>query len=137
MNNLLEQNLTGHIGTQKYLCTINWRNGQLIMDEPENIGGGDLGPDPYTTLLASLAGCTLSTLRMYIDRKGWEVPEISVSLNMHQESTTDLITQIERIITFPEGLDNEMKERLLVIAGKCPVSKILENKIVINSKTSS
>ena len=137
MNNLLEQNLTGHINTQKYLCTINWRNGQLIMDEPESIGGGDLGPDPYTSLLASLAGCTLSTLRMYIDRKGWDIPELSVSLNMKQEASTELITHIERIISFPEGLSDEIKERLLVIAGKCPVSKILENKIVINSKTSS
>ena len=137
MNNLLEQNLTGHIGQQKYLCTINWRNGQLIMDEPESIGGGDLGPDPYTSLLASLAGCTLSTLRMYIDRKGWDIPELSVSLNMKQEASTELITHIERIISFPEGLSDEIKERLLVIAGKCPVSKILENKIVINSKTSS
>lgn len=134
MANLLEQNLTGHIGTQKYLCTINWRNGQLIMDEPESIDGQDLGPDPYSTLLASLAGCTLSTLRMYIDRKGWDIPELSVSLNMHQEMTPDLCTQIDRIITFPEGLDAEIKERLMIIAGKCPVSKILENKIVINSK---
>lgn len=137
MPNLLEQNLTGRIGTQKYLCTINWRNGQLIMDEPESMGGGDLGPDPYSTLLAALAGCTLSTLRMYIDRKGWDVPEISVSLNMQQESAPELLTQIERIITFSEGLDPEIKERLLVIAGKCPVSKILENKIVIHTQTNS
>ncbi|MBS1533607.1 MAG: OsmC family protein [Bacteroidetes bacterium] len=134
MTHLLEQNLTAHIGTQKYLCTINWRNGQMIMDEPVSIGGGDLGPDPYSTLLASLAGCTLSTLRMYIDRKGWNVPELSVSLNMYQETSTEMITTIERIITFPEGLDTDIKERLLVIAGKCPVSKILENKIVIHSK---
>ncbi|MFN8273895.1 MAG: OsmC family protein [Flavobacteriaceae bacterium] len=134
MTHLLEQNLTGHIGTQKYLCTINWRNGQMIKDEPESIGGGDLGPDPYSTLLASLAGCTLSTLRMYIDRKGWNVPELSVSLNMYQETSAELTTTIERIITFPEDLDTDIKERLLVIAGKCPVSKILENKIVIHSK---
>ena len=69
MKNLLENDVKGHIGPEKYLCTISWRNGTFIMDEPETIAGKDLGPDPYTTLLASLAGCTLSTLRMYIDRK--------------------------------------------------------------------
>jgi putative redox protein len=46
MENVLKD-ITGHIGTQKYLCTITWRNGQLIMDEPERIDGKDLGPDPF------------------------------------------------------------------------------------------
>ena len=68
-NNLLEKDIVASIGEQKYFVEVIWRNGTLIMDEPESIEGKDLGPDPYTTLLASLAGCTLSTLRMYISRK--------------------------------------------------------------------
>lgn len=131
MATLLEKNIEGQIGTQKYLCTINWRNGQLIMDEPESIEGKDLGPDPYTTLLASLAGCTLSTLRMYIDRKGWDIPEIKISLNLSQENNPDLETIITRDISFSNEIDEETKKRLLIIAEKCPVSKILKNKITI------
>ena len=90
MGNLIEKDIVGHIGTQKYLCTINWRNGQLIMDEPLSNEGKDLGSDPFSTLLASLAGCTLATLRMYIDRKGWDIPEITISLNATQESEGEL-----------------------------------------------
>ncbi|HOD09346.1 MAG TPA: OsmC family protein [Flavobacterium sp.] len=131
MATLLEQNIEGSIGQQKYLCTINWRNGQFIMDEPTSIEGNDLGPDPYTTLLASLAGCTLSTLRMYIDRKGWDIPEIKISLNMSQENTPELETIITRDISFSTEVDEETKKRLLIIAEKCPVSKILKNKITI------
>ncbi|HQW69076.1 MAG TPA: OsmC family protein [Flavobacterium sp.] len=131
MATLLEQNIEGSIGQQKYLCTINWRNGQFIMDEPTSIEGNDLGPDPYTTLLASLAGCTLSTLRMYIDRKGWDIPEIKISLNMSQETTPELETIITRDISFSTEVDEETKKRLLIIAEKCPVSKILKNKITI------
>jgi putative redox protein len=71
MDNLLEEDIIGVIGTQKYYVEVKWRNGVLVMDEPTKIEGQDLGPDPFTTLLASLAGCTLSTLRMYISRKGW------------------------------------------------------------------
>lgn len=133
MANLLEQDITGSIGTQKYLCTINWRNGQIVMDEPESIDGKDLGPDPYTTLLASLAGCTLSTLRMYIDRKGWDIPEISIALNMAQENNLELETTISRSIAFSSEISLEQKERLLLIAEKCPVSKIFKNKITINT----
>ena len=134
MENLLENNILGTIGTQSYLCTISWRNGTLIMDEPESIGGNDLGPDPYSTLLASLAGCTLSTLRMYINRKDWEIPEISVALNMSQNLESELETVISRTITFSSAISEEQKERLLLIAEKCPVSKILKNKITINTQ---
>jgi putative redox protein len=133
MENLLENDITGIIGTQKYLCAISWRNGKLLMDEPENVGGKDLGIDPFSTFLASLAGCTLSTLRMYIDRKGWDIPEINISLNLTQENDTELTTTISRTITFPTAISAEQKERLLFIAEKCPVSKILKN--TINLKT--
>ncbi|PKB16099.1 OsmC family protein [Flavobacterium sp. 5] len=133
MENLLENDITGTIGTQKYLCTISWRNGKLLMDEPESVGGNDLGPDPFSTLLASLAGCTLSTLRMYIDRKGWDIPEINISLNISQENDPELTTTISRSISFPATIDEDTKNRLLIIAEKCPISKILKNKILINT----
>lgn len=76
----------GSIGNEKYQCTIEWRNGKFIADEPVTSGGKDSGPDPYTLLLSSLASCTLVTMRMYIDRKGWQVPEIAVNANMYQET---------------------------------------------------
>ena len=103
------------------------------MDEPESIDGKNLGPDPYSTLLASLAGCTLSTLRMYIDRKGWDIPEINISLNLAQENNPELTTTISRTITFSNDIDDETKKRLLIIAEKCPVSKILKNTVLINT----
>jgi putative redox protein len=134
MTALLENNITGSISTQKYLCTILWRNGKLLMDEPETIGGNDLGPDPFSTFLASLAGCTLSTLRMYIDRKGWDIPNITISLNMSQDDNGKIETIISRTLTFSSDISEEQKERLLLIAEKCPVSKILKNKITINTK---
>lgn len=132
--NLLENDVVARIGEQKYYVEVLWRNGTLIMDEPESIQGQDLGPDPYTTLLAALAGCTLSTLRMYISRKGWEIPEISVVLNM-QQTQNPLHTVIKREIMFPASVDEEKRTRLLAIAQKCPVSKILENQITLNTTT--
>jgi putative redox protein len=134
MENLLEKDVQGSIGAQKYLCTISWRNGELLMDEPATIGGQDLGPDPYSTLLASLAGCTLSTLRMYIDRKGWNIPEIQIALNLSQNNESELETTISRTITFSEIITEAQKERLLLIAEKCPVSKLLKNKVSINTQ---
>lgn len=129
----LDKPIVGAIGTEKYKVTIEWRNGQLIADEPEAVGGKDLGPDPYSLLLASLTACTLSTLRMYIDRKGWDIPSITVTLNMGQEATDNLTTHIQRDIQFDSSVSDEQKEKLLLIATKCPVSKILSNNIIIHT----
>ena len=133
MTNLLENNIEGSIGVQKYLCTISWRNGTLLIDEPESVGGQNIGPDPFSTLLASLAGCTLSTLRMYIDRKEWNIPEIKISLNLSQETNEKLETKISRTITFSSEVSEEQKERLLFISEKCPISKLLKGNITINT----
>lgn len=133
MEYLLENNIEGQIGTQKYLCTIFWRSGKLLMDEPESVGGKNLGPDPFSIFLASLASCTLSTLRMYIDRKGWDIPEIKISLNLSQETEPALKTIIFETITFSEGVSEEQKEHLLLIAEKCPISKLLKGNITINT----
>ncbi|MDI1316398.1 OsmC family protein [Flavobacterium sp.] len=133
MEYLLENNIEGQIGTQKYLCTIFRRNGKLMMDEPESLGGKNLGPDPFSTFLASLASCTLPTLRMYIDRKEWTIPEIKISLNLSQVTVPGFQTSIFRTISFSSEISTEQKERLLSIAEKCPISKLLKGNITIET----
>ncbi|MEO8254319.1 MAG: OsmC family protein [Flavobacterium sp.] len=134
MENIVEKDITGTIGTQKYACTISWRKGQFIMDEPESIGGKNLGPDPYSALLASLASCTLVTLRMYIDRKGWDIPEINIAVNAQQELEGEYETIFSRKISFSTDITIAQKERLIQIANKCPVSNILKGKITIKTQ---
>jgi putative redox protein len=130
----LEQPVHGTIGTDKYQCTIEWRNGTFIADEPVRSGGMDSGPDPYTLLLSSLATCTLVTLRMYIERKGWDVPKIVVNANMFQAKKDEITTTVfDRDIKFFGELTTEQKDRLLEIAAACPVSKILEGNVKVRN----
>src|SRR6201995_6020569 len=108
MKYALEHPVLATIGMEKYRCTVEWRNGTLIVDEPESSGGKDLGPDPYTLLLSSLASCTLATLRMYIDRKGWDVPKIKVAVNLYQElREAKKVTVIDRDIDFLTPVTDE------------------------------
>jgi putative redox protein len=124
----------GSIGNEKYQCTIKWRNGKFIADEPVASGGKDSGPDPHTLLLSSLASCTLITIRMYIDRKGWNVPEIAVNLNMYKETKNEITkTIIDRDIVFISPVSDEQKVRLQEIAKHCPVSKILQSEIQVRT----
>ena len=137
MKYILEEPLRGTIGLQKYKTTMYWRNGQFITDEPPKLGGKDLGPDPYTLLLASLVGCTLATLRMYIDHKNLEIEAISVEANLYYKIVNqETITYIERTINFKDFKDISLHQRLLRVAENCPISKLLKGSILISTEIS-
>jgi putative redox protein len=122
------------IGTEKYQCSIAWRNGKFIADEPVSGGGKDLGPDPYTLLLSSVASCVLVTLRMYIDRKNWDIHSIMVNVNMYQEIVNNVPTTIiDRDLILDENVPSEQKIKLQEIASHCPISKILEGDVKIRT----
>jgi len=134
MNYMLEKPVEGNIGTIRYACTIEWRNGKIIADEPVKSGGGDTGADPYSLLLSSLAACTLITLRMYIDRKEWDISNIGVRVNMYQTKKDEkVITVIDRDIHFLQEVTDEQREKLTDIATACPVSKILQGEIIVRT----
>lgn len=54
MKEILTDPILAKISTDKYKVEITWRKGIIIADEPENIGGKDRSPDPFTLLLSSL-----------------------------------------------------------------------------------
>ncbi len=129
-----EKPILGNIGTARYQCSIEWRNGKFIADEPKKSGGKDEGPDPHTLLLSSLVSCTLVTLRMYIDRKGWDIPAISVQSNMYQNKKEEkIINIIDRDIKFLSPVTDEQREKLTDIAKACPISKILEGEVIVRT----
>jgi putative redox protein len=134
MEYLMQNPVVSKIGTEKYACTVYWRHGKFIVDEPDFAGGKDAGPDPLTLLLSSLGTCTLATLRMYIDRKGWDIPEITVSVNMFSnQADGKKKTVIDRDLAFSADITAEQRDRLTYIAKVCPVSKILEGDIEIRT----
>ncbi len=134
MKYMLEKPVKGTIGLQKFRSAIHWRNGVLIIDEPEKIGGKDLGPDPFTLLLSSLVGCTLATLRMYIDHKDLAISDIQVEANIfYKIENKATVAYIERTIEFPDQQDPGLQERLLKVAESCPISKLLKGNINIST----
>ncbi|WP_311947490.1 OsmC family protein [Mucilaginibacter terrae] len=106
-------------------------NHAVVADEPSDLGGTDTGMTPFGLLLASLGSCTAITLRMYIDRKMWIVDEINVDLEIFAMPDGNLI---ETRIHFKGELIDEQVERLLDIAKKCPVHKLLTGNIMIETK---
>ncbi|MGB5132616.1 MAG: OsmC family protein [Steroidobacteraceae bacterium] len=96
---------------------------ELSADEPLSAGGRNLGPGPYHLLLASLGACTTITLKMYADRKGWNIGALKVALTLSKDS--DGGTFIDRTLESDARLDGEQWLKLLDIASKTPVTKTL------------
>ncbi len=96
---------------------------ELVVDEPADRGGTDTGPRPTQLLAASLAGCTAITIEMYADRKGWDVGRLEVDVEMGYEGHVP--NSFAVAISLPGELSEEQRRRLLVIATKCPVHKVL------------
>jgi putative redox protein len=105
----------------------------IYSDEPADIGGTDEGMPPAALLLASLGSCTAITIRMYADRKGMKLEHIKIDLAICKEEDMSKETRISRKIVFSGELTEADRERLLVIADKCPIHKILSNPIVIET----
>ena len=108
-----------------YANTIRARQHTLTADEPRTGGGTDTGPSPYELLLAGLGACTAITLRMYAERKGWELGEVHVDLELHKDGEGDT-GRIARAISFGAPLSAEQKTRLAEMAEKTLVTRTVK-----------
>lgn len=102
----------------------------IVVDEPADDGGTDTGPRPSQLLASSLAGCTAITIELYAQRKGWELDGLEVTVDMSTEGedapSHASPTHFTVEVGLPAGLDDEQRRKLMVIAAKCPVHKLLE-----------
>jgi putative redox protein len=101
-----------------------------LADEPNELGGDDTGPAPFEHVLAGLGACTSMTVKMYADRKAWPLTAVNVDLSIHK---VDDGYRLTRSIKLEGELTEEQRTRLLDIANKCPVHKMLTGKIEIES----
>lgn len=119
------------MGAEQYKTEMILDTHTLISDEPLDNGGKDLGPSPSDFLRMSLASCTAITLRMYANRKGFDVSQIEVKVGM--ESLDDK-TVFHRQVKITGNIDEQQRKRMLHIANACPVHKILTNPIEVHTQ---
>lgn len=129
----LEEGFTTQIYTDQH---------HVVADEPIPIGE-DLGPSPYEYLNAAIGACTVMTLKLYAERKNWELKEVYVYLSYSKKHTDELnidteqlgrIDFIQKKIKLVGNLNTEQKEKLKQIASKCPVHKTVSNPVVFDTE---
>lgn len=121
-----------HIGKEKYKTTITTPTNEFVSDMPEAEGGANMGAKPKELLAASLAGCVAMTVRMYADRSNWPLEEVDVEVEIDTESDPGT-TIFRKRVDFKGDLTEEQIKRLHLIATKCPINKLLQNPIVMES----
>ncbi len=109
----------------------------LVVDEPVAVGGNDTGPSPTRLVAAGLAGCVAVTMEMYAERKGWDIGKVEVDVDVEYEEFAPLSFAVT--LRLPAGLSEEQRERLLLIARKCPVHRLLtgEARVMISDQIES
>ena len=113
--------------------TLDVRNGRhhLYADEPLDFGSADLGPSPFEYLCAGLGSCTLVTLRAYATRKNWPVTHIAVTTAHGRRPNDDPdkpdIDVFTRTLTIEGNLDEDQRDRMMEMANRCPVHRMLEH----------
>lgn len=108
---------------------------RVLADEPTTVpGAADLGPSPFDLVKMSLAACTSMTMGMYARRKGFDLGSTQVSIDLDQTRDEDgTVTRFTRSITFDDALSEEQRLALVKIANKCPVHRLLEGKIEVDT----
>ncbi|MCK0157782.1 bifunctional alpha/beta hydrolase/OsmC family protein [Cellulophaga sp. F20128] len=131
---IIENNFTTQIQTKKH---------SFIADEPNSIGGDDFGPSPYEYLNAAIASCTVMTLKMYAERKKWDLQEVFVYISHARKHSDELqldvekpgyLDHISKKLKFVGNLDEAQKTRLKEIASRCPVHKTVAGKVIFDTE---
>ena len=106
-----------------------------LSDISEAAGSTELAPDPHDLLDSALAACTTLTLELYIRRRQLPVTELRVQVSRTEEKTADgrLRYTLQRDIHIDGPLSEPDRQRLLEIAGKCPIHRLLEGEVVVHS----
>jgi putative redox protein len=120
---------TAHRSTATFTHSVDIRNHSLLVDEPAERGGEDEGPSPQELLAASLASCTAITMEMYAKRKHWDIGRVEVAVE-YSPAERGCPTKFKLELRLPEGCTEEQRDRLKVIAAKCPVHRTLEGEVM-------
>lgn len=121
------------LGKQKYYTEVIAGENKIITDEPISSGGQNKGFNPFEILATSLASCTAATLRMYIERKKWDVENIHVEVTL-ENIPTEKTANFQRTISYDGAvLEETQLQKLHQIAELCPVHKLLTNQINITT----
>jgi putative redox protein len=117
------------LGKEAYRVDLTASGHALVSDETPEHGGKDAGPAPFDLVLAGLASCTLITLGMYAERKGWTDAAIAGEFAHRIEDGKNLVVRHIHV----GGVPDEGLERMRDIVERTPVTLALKDGFAITT----
>ncbi|WP_106511475.1 OsmC family protein [Allosphingosinicella deserti] len=111
-------------GVGSFQVSVRTGETAFFADEPISVGGLSSGPDPFELVGAALASCTVMTVRLYARRKGWPMRRLSASVR-HSRASASGRDRFDLLLRLDPELDADQQARLLDIANRCPVHRLL------------
>jgi putative redox protein len=104
----------------------------ILVDEPTEAGGADSGPAPTRLVAAGLASCVAITVEMYAERKGWDLGDLEVEVEVEYDRYVP--SSFDVALRLPGSLDEDQRRRLLTVAAKCPVRRVLAEETAVSER---
>ena len=94
----------------------------FLLGGSRDADGMTSGPNPYDLMSASLAACTIMTIRMFAERRKIALGRIQVSV-AHQRGSAGARDAFERVIILDGDVSEKHRAAMLKLADLCPVGK--------------
>lgn len=104
---------------------IRIRDHELVADEPPSNGGEDSGPTPHDLYDAAIGACKALTLVWYARRKGMALDDVQVEIERDDSQEANGVYRLRAALTLGGALSDADRERLLQVADKCPVHRLM------------
>lgn len=113
------------------------RNFEIVVDEPEALGGTDVAPNPVEYVLAAFAGCLNVMGHLIAKEMGFEIRNLNIEMegNLNpaklfgksDEERAGYKNIHIRMITDAEADDSTLEKWIHEVESRCPVSDNLQN----------
>ena len=121
----------GHLRCE---CT-HLQSGTVIeTDAPTDNRGKGERFSPTDTLCVALATCVVTTMALKANDMGIDLTATSIAVTKHMLSEPRRIGKIDVILSFPDRLQLEEKDRIILqrVGDNCPVAKSLHPDLEVN-----
>jgi len=124
--------ITSEAGNEHWRTHMTVGRHEILGDEPETLGGGDVGPPPFAYLLAGLVSCTSVTVRMYAEKHAIPLQRIEVNAKVLRNEEEG-INSIERQVRLIGDLDDPDRAKLERVAERTPVTLAIKEALAMTS----
>jgi putative redox protein len=103
--------------------------GHEIVADMSAPDGHDAGPDPHDLYDSALGACKAMTMLWYAQRNGIPVEDIHVGVIRDSSRERQGVYRLTTRIAVGGPLTDEQREKLIAVAAKCPVHKLMSEVV--------